>query len=97
MANLINMQQTEYDELQTNLAALHEEIISGEAAVREKVLDLVSMEGGFYVEDISGKISTLLSSLKSEAVAQLESAFEGTETAISDYVSAVVQIDVMTG
>lgn len=95
MADLINLQQTEYDELQTNLAALHENIISGEAAVREKVLNLVSMEGGFYVADISSKVSLLLTSLKTGAIAQLETAFENTETAISDYVSAVVQIDVV--
>lgn len=95
MAEYINMQQTEYDEVQTSLSKLHQDIISGEATIRDKVIALTEIEGGFYVENISLNIRLLLENLKSTALTQMETAFSDTEEAIAAFVDAVIQVDVV--
>lgn len=60
MQNYINMQQTEYDELQAKLIKIHEDIIREESEIRSSILELVSNSGEFYVENISAKVSALL-------------------------------------
>lgn len=95
MAEYINMQQTEYDEVQTSLSKLHQDIISGEATIRDKVIALTEIEGGFYVENISLNIRLLLENLKSTALTQMETAFADTEEAIAAFVDAVIQVDVV--
>lgn len=95
MADYINMQQTEYDVLQTDLAALQEDIISNEAKIRELIIELVGIEGGFYISMISEKISFLMSEMQAGPMTQLESDFESSREAISAFVDAVIQIDVV--
>jgi len=93
MADYVNLQQAEVDEVQTKIAVLHDEIISNEASIRGTVLELASMEGGFYIASISEKINCLLEELKNGPVAQLEDCFVGTEEAVSAFVQGIVGID----
>lgn len=95
MANYINIQQTEYNDLQTNLAVLHEDIIANEAEIRELVKELIEIEGGFYISMISEKISLLMSEMEVAVMEQLKSTFEDTEKAIEDFAGAVIEIDVV--
>lgn len=95
MADYINMQQTEYDEIQIRLKKIHEDIFSGEAAIREKVLTLTEMEGGFYIENVSIKIKGLLCNLGLVPLKQLQQIFQNTEDAVADYINAVIQIDIV--
>lgn len=95
MAAYINMQQTEYDEIQTKLAALHEEILSNEAEIRELITELTQIEGGFYVNMISIKISSLLSQMRSGPMTRLASVFENTRQAVAAFADAVIQIDIV--
>lgn len=95
MAEYINMQQDEYDELQTKLKTLHEDIISGDETIRKKIEELVDMEGGFYIGDISLKVKALMLSLHAGAMLKLKETFSDSESAISEYVSAVIQLDVI--
>lgn len=93
MADYVNLQQSEVDEVQTRLATLHQEILQNDAAIRETIMELASMEGGFYIESISEKINCLLEELKSGPIAQLETCFTGTEEAVSAYVQGIIGID----
>lgn len=95
MAEYINMQQTEYDDLQTKLESLHDDIISGDEKVRTAIETLVSIDGGFHIADVSTKIDTLLESLNTDVMEKLKTVFEDSESAISEYVSTVLLIDVI--
>lgn len=95
MANYINMQQDEYDAVQTSLEALHADILSGEAAIREKIAELVQMDGGFHVKEISEGIERLLLTMQWIMTVHITDTFTNTEEAIASYVDAVIQIDVV--
>lgn len=95
MAGYINMQQPEYDDIQKSLKTIHENIIADEEKIRNLIIELTQIEGGFYINMISDKISRLMSEMKLGAIAQLESAFTNTEQAAEAFVNAVIQIDVV--
>lgn len=95
MAEYINMQQVEYDEVQTSLAALHEEILAGEETIREMVTELVMIEGGFYMETVSEKIRTLLEYMAFYFTAKLKEAYDITDQGISTFVETVIGVDVL--
>ena len=96
MADYINMQQTEYDELQTNLILLHELIISGENDIRAAISELVSYEGGLYVQGISSRSESLLSQMEVMITQNISNSFSESEKAVADYVSSVIQLDVVS-
>lgn len=91
----INMQQIEYDEIQTSLAALHEEILEGEEAIRQKVTELITIEGGFYIKSVSEKLQTLLEYMSFYFVAQLKGVYDVTDQGISTFVETIIGVDVL--
>lgn len=95
MAEYINMQQIEYDEVQTSLAALHEEILTGEETIRNMVTELITIEGGFYLESVSEKLQTLLNYMAFYFIAQLKGAYDITDQGISTFVETIVGLDVL--
>ncbi len=95
MAEYINMQQTEYDEVQTSLATLHEEILTGEETIRNMVTELITIEGGFYLESVSEKLQTLLNYMAFYFIALLQGAYEITDQGISTFVETVIGVDVL--
>lgn len=94
MAEYINMQQIEYDEVQTSLAALHEEILTGEETIRNMVTELIMIEGGFYMETVSEKIQILLNYMAFYFIAQLQGVYDITDQGISTFVETMVGLDV---
>lgn len=93
MAEYVNLQQTEYSDFQTKLASLHETVLTAEAELRKKFLDLSSLEGGFYVENISNKLESLLTELQIGPIIQLNTVFVGTEQAVAVFLQGVIGID----
>ncbi len=93
MAQYINMQQAEYDEIQIKLAAIHEEILTGEETIRKKIIELTQIEGGFYVTKISFQVHGLLSTLERYGMKKVQESFELTEQTVCAFVDAVMQID----
>lgn len=91
----INMQQIEYDEIQTSLAALHEEILEGEETIRQKVTELITIEGGFYIKSVSEKLQTLLEYMSFYFVAQLKGVYDVTDQGISTFVETIIGVDVL--
>lgn len=89
----INLQQTEYDELQTKLATLHGELIISDNSIRENIRMLASIQGGFYVYDVSKKIELLLDTLNNHPVALLGQSFGDSETAIAAFLQAIIETD----
>ena len=95
MADYVNLQQQEYDEIRSSLEKLHEEILGAEASVRSKVLQLTEMEGGFYIANISARVDALLGYLQGGPVNGMKAAFEHTLEAVDTFVETIVQTDVV--
>ncbi len=93
MADYINLQQPEFDEVQTKLKELHEELLTAEKDIRNKIVDLTSIDGGFYAALISEKIACLLDELNGGPIAQLEDVFIGSEQAITFFLHGIMEID----
>lgn len=93
MAEYINMQQTEYDEVQTSLLTLHEEILKAEKEIRNEIWTLINYEGGLYVKGISSNIMDILLNM-SLTVSFLQHDFNNSEQAITKFIASVVEADV---
>ena len=96
MAEYINMQQDEYDEIQTKLAALHEEILTGEREIRRDIHLLIENGGGMYVQKISAKVNMLLAQMGTAVTTDMADCFNLAEVSITDFVEAVIETDVVS-
>lgn len=96
MAEYINMQQDEYDEIQTKLAALHKEIIAGEREIRRDIHLLIENGGGMYVQKISAKVNMLLAQIGAVVTTDMADCFDLAEVSITDFAEAVIETDVVS-
>ena len=96
MAEYINMQQDEYDEIQMKLAAIHEEILAGEKEIRRDIHFLIESEGGMYVQKITSKVNMLLSRMGGVMTSDMAECFSMAEVSVTDFVEAVMETDVMS-
>lgn len=94
MADVLNMQQTEYDEIQVKLEALHENVVADARDIMDKIRMVCEKEGGFYVNKISAKINALLECVEGQVLAELEANFEAEKTALEALIVSVKGIDV---
>lgn len=94
MGDCINMQQTEYDELQRKLARLHDDILTEEQNIIKSIASLMAYEGGFYVEAISAKVTDLLNEMETSAEASKKN-FYNSDLAVSDLVAWTIETDIM--
>lgn len=94
MADVLNMQQTEYDEVQTRLENLHEDILADARDIMDKIRIVCEKEGGFYVDQISAKINALLDSIEGQVLAELEVNYEAEKTAMETFITSIKGIDV---
>ena len=95
MAEYINMQQDEYDELQTRLNQVHEDILIGESNIRRDIMLLMQKDGGMYVQNISYKISNLLYQMQVNVVENMSDCFRLSEQAIARFINEVIQSDIV--
>lgn len=94
MTDYINLQQTEYTQLQVMLDQVHEAVIKGEAEIREDICSLVADGGGMYVKDISLKVSNLLYQMETVIAADIFQQFTESQQEIANYLQIVVQNDI---
>lgn len=94
MADYINMQETEYDELQEKIALIHDGIEEGERTIREHIQLFVSLEGGFFVKEISEKITKMLSEMDNTISSDIVGSFRCSEQEIAEFVDSVKQADI---
>lgn len=79
MADCINMQQTEYDEMQQKLTELHQAELESIRKVIKDIRGVCTYGGDFYVNQISTKVSAIMNCLESQVVSMLEKDFSGSE------------------
>lgn len=93
MADLVNMQQPEYDEVLSRMIAIHQEELSSVRDIIKNIRALCEKDGGFYVNQISGKVNMLLDSVEGQVVSELETNFEVSRQAMETFMCAVKEID----
>ena len=93
MAELINMQQTEYDEILAELTALHVMERESIQTISNNIRALCEKEGGFYIERISSKINLMLNCVESSILAGLTESFAASESAMQTFMSSVKETD----
>lgn len=93
MADLVNMQQTEYDEVLLKLSTLHTEELESFRKIIQNIKTLCAREGGFYVEKISLKVNMLLESAEAQVLAPLEQSFQASCEGMQAFMDAVKESD----
>ena len=93
MAELVNMQQAEYDEVLARMIKLHEEELTSTKNIMKSIRGLCERDGGFYVNQISGKVNMLLNCLEEKVLNELDTDFEASRQTMEAFMSAVKEID----
>ncbi|TCL60980.1 hypothetical protein EDD76_10177 [Kineothrix alysoides] len=93
MADLVNMQQTEYDAVILKLKSLHEEELAAARDIIKDIKNLAEVDGGFYIQKISAKVDDLLGALEVNILTSMEDSFQLTEKTMETFMNAVAAID----
>lgn len=93
MADLVNLQQSEYDTVLTQLGELHETALQRIRAIVEDIRALSRLDGGFYIEQISEKTDLLLNALETDILTLVETNFTASETGMTDFADIILNVD----
>lgn len=93
MADIVNLQQSEYDPAIEKLAGLHERAVSEINKISEEIRELSELEGGFYIDKISAKIAALLNTLDSGVTAPMSVNMESSETSMDSFAEIISNLD----
>lgn len=93
MADVVNMQQEEYDELLKNLKELHEEEIDHVKELLKKVKKLCRNDGDFYVTQISEKMAMLSQCIEEQIIDSLLQSFDEEMQILETCIQVVKTID----
>ncbi|MBC1452510.1 hypothetical protein HB790_10200 [Listeria welshimeri] len=93
MSKEVNLQQDEYNKISQKLSETHKEIIRDLSLQCKKITELVAKGGYFQVNDLSPKITELLSLIDSDLIEGFEQVFESSETSISSFIEIISNCD----
>ncbi|MBO5207791.1 MAG: hypothetical protein J6B68_00445 [Lachnospiraceae bacterium] len=97
MAEVVNLQQSEYDAAIERLNELHSEVYDGIISLSDKVRTLSEVEGGFYIDQISAKIALLLDTLNTGIMVPMQSNMQLTEESMSSFAEMILNVDTACG
>ncbi|EAG8559453.1 hypothetical protein CAX48_03210 [Listeria monocytogenes] len=93
MSKEVNLQQDEYNIISQKLSETHKQIISDLSKQCMEIKKLVAKGGCFQVNDLSPKITELLSVIDSDLIDGFEQVFESSETSISSFIEIISNCD----
>ena len=93
MADIVNLQQCEYDAAVEKLAALHEDSINQVSKISKEIRELSAMDGGFYRDNISAKIELLLDTLETGIMDSTGMNMEASKTSMDSFAEIIVNVD----
>ena len=93
MADIVNLQQTEYDPAIESLALLHEKALASIEKISKEIRELSQIEGGFYIDKISAKTALLLDILDSGIVSLMKTNMESSEESMDSFAEIITNID----
>lgn len=93
MADIVNLQQSEYDTAIETLNSLHTTAMTGITKIANEISSLSEVEGGFYADQISAKIASLLETLNSSIVLPMSVNMEASKTSMDDFAQIILNVD----
>lgn len=93
MADIVNLQQSEYDSAIEKLDSLHSMAITGISKIANEISELSEVEGGFYADQISAKIASLLETLNSSIILPAEMNMEASKVSMDDFAQIILNLD----
>lgn len=86
------IREDEYDNLLVSMQAIHENIIQMIMDASKQITDLNRSEGGFSVNQVSGKIDLLIGELTNIS-SNMQAAFDAGETIVRSFRDAIDNYD----
>ncbi len=93
MADVVNLQQSEYDTAIGALEGLHQQTITAITNLMVGINNLAAAEGGFYIEHMSEKTMALTDALSSGVIALLSDNMAMAKESMEDFAQIVTNID----
>lgn len=95
MAQIINLRETEYQTIVTELAKMHENQLQNVTNVIIEMTTLITSEDIFSANQTSQKIYDMLEILHNDVMMLLQQAFEDSEAGVARMISSVAVTDTM--
>ncbi len=93
MADNVNLQQSEYDAAMEKLAVIHSEALEKIKNLSDEIKELSEIDGGFYIDKISAKISLLLETLDTGIMSATALNMEAAEEGMDSFAQMVTNVD----
>lgn len=93
MAEKVNLRQSEYETIGTELSNMHTTQLENINGIIDEIRTMVTDEQVFAVNDISSKITDMLDVLSTDVVALLEQIFEGSENGVANMITSMSLTD----
>lgn len=93
MAGIVNLQQSEYDAAIEKIGTIHQSALEGITKISSRIRELSEIEGGFYIEKISEKISVLLNTLNTGVCTPMADNMENTKVSMESFGEIIVNVD----
>lgn len=93
MAQTINLRQTEYDTIKSELSTMHTNVSQCVEYVSMKMKIMVLCDDVFHANHTSKKIQDMLDMLKEDVMALLEQAFIDSETGVANMIDSIMTTD----
>ncbi len=93
MADIVNLQQSEYDAAIGTLEGLHQQTITAITSLITGINTLAATEGGFYIEHLSEKTMGLMDALSSGVIALLSDNMVMAKESMEDFAQIITNID----
>lgn len=97
MAQLINLRQTEYDTIVSELSTMHTDQLQCVADVITKLRTIVTSDDIFSANQTSKKMEDMLDMVTSDVISLLEQAFTDSEAGVANMITTITTTDSACG
>lgn len=97
MAQLVNLRESEYQTIVSELGKMHTEQLQNVEAVINEMKILVTSEDAFSANLTSKKMTDMLDTLSKDVMTLLEQAFQDSEAGVANMITTIMTTDSACG
>lgn len=97
MAQVINLRESEYQTIKTELEKMHTDQLQSVAGIISEMKALVTSGDTFSADKTSTKIEDMLNMLSNDVIMLLEQAFQDSEAGIANMIKSAIVTDSACG
>lgn len=97
MAQLVNLRESEYQTIVSELGKMHTEQLQNVEAVIDEMKILVTSEDAFSANLTSKKMTDMLDTLSKDVMTLLEQAFQDSEAGVANMITTIMTTDSACG